>query len=46
MRLIKILLVLFVVLAIGIVAYAYLGDMGSVQHEIRVPISTGGSGGS
>lgn len=45
MRLLKILVVLILAVVIGLVAYAYLGDMDAAQQEIRVPVTSGGSGG-
>lgn len=45
MRLLKILVVLILAAVIGLVAYAYLGDMEATQKEIRVPVTSGGSGG-
>lgn len=45
MRLLKILVVLILAAVLGLVAYAYLGDMEAGQTEIRVPVTSGGSGG-
>ncbi|MCF3972207.1 hypothetical protein [Paracoccus salsus] len=44
MRFIKLLVVLILAGAIGIVAYAYLGDMDPVRQEVRSPVALGGSG--
>lgn len=44
MRLIKVLGVLILAAAIGLTAYAYLGDMEPVRQEVRSPVPIGGAG--
>ncbi|MDO5704430.1 MAG: hypothetical protein Q4G49_05060 [Paracoccus sp. (in: a-proteobacteria)] len=44
MRLVKILAVLLVVAALGLIGYAYLGDMEPQQQEMRQPVTLGGLG--
>lgn len=44
MRLLKLVVVLILAALIGIVGYAYLGDMDPVRKEVRSPV-TGGSAG-
>lgn len=41
MRLIKVLAVLILAVLIGLVGYAYFGDMEPVQHEVRTPLAAG-----
>ena len=43
MRLLKLLVFLVVLGAIGLVAFAYLGDLSPQQTEIRVPVDLDGS---
>lgn len=38
MRLLKLVLYLVILAAIGLVAFAYLGDLSPDQKEIRVPV--------
>jgi hypothetical protein len=42
-RLLKLLVFLVVLGAIGLVAFAYLGDLSPQQTEIRVPVDLDGS---
>ncbi|WCR11918.1 hypothetical protein JHW45_06045 [Paracoccus stylophorae] len=44
MRLIKVLAVLIVAGVIGLIGYAYLGDMEPVRQEVRSPVAIGGAG--
>lgn len=41
MRIFKLLIVVILAMLIGLVAYAYLGDMESERQEVRIPIDTG-----
>lgn len=40
MRLIKVLVVLILAAVIGLVSYAYFGDMQPVRSEVRLPIGS------
>lgn len=42
MRLLKLVVVLILAAAVGIVGYAYLGDMDPVQQEVRSPVTGAG----
>lgn len=44
MRLIKVLVVLILAGVIGLIGYAYLGDMEPVRQEVRSPVTVGGAG--
>ncbi|MDO5613460.1 MAG: hypothetical protein Q4G14_09505 [Paracoccus sp. (in: a-proteobacteria)] len=44
MRLVKFLAVLLVAAALGLIGYAYLGDMEPQQQEIRQPVALEGLG--
>ncbi|MDO5631479.1 MAG: hypothetical protein Q4G22_06545 [Paracoccus sp. (in: a-proteobacteria)] len=44
MRLVKFLAVLLVAAALGLIGYAYLGDMEPQQREIRQPVALEGLG--
>lgn len=46
MRLIKVLVVLILAALIGLVGYAYFGDMSPVQREVRSPLATTQGGGT
>lgn len=39
-RLLKYLVILAVLLAVGILTYAYLGDMSAPQTEVSIPVET------
>lgn len=45
MRMIKLLVALILTALIGIVAYAYLGDMEPVRNEVRSPVAGSGAAG-
>ena len=45
MRLLKLLVVLILAALIGLVGYAYLGDMEPVQKEMRSPVPLSGTAG-
>lgn len=45
MRLLKVLVVLILAAVIGLVGYAYFGDMAPQRQEIRQPIAAEGTGG-
>ncbi|MBO9455469.1 hypothetical protein J7376_05390 [Paracoccus sp. R12_1] len=44
MRLLKLLVVLILAAMVGLVGYAYLGDMDPVRQEMRTPVTAGGAG--
>ena len=44
MRLLKVLAVLIIAAAVGLVGYAYLGDMEPQRSETRVPVVVDGAG--
>ena len=44
MRLLKVLAVLIIAAAVGLVGYAYLGDMAPQRIETRVPVVVDGTG--
>lgn len=43
MRVLKLLVVLILAATIGVVGYAYLGDMEAVRQEVRSPVTGGGA---
>ncbi|SET17695.1 hypothetical protein SAMN04489858_103280 [Paracoccus homiensis] len=45
MRLLKVLVVLILAAVIGLVGYAYFGDMDPKRQEVRQPIAAEGTGG-
>ncbi len=46
MRILKLLVALVLLAGIGLVGFAYLGDLSPRQAELRVPVDLGGSDGS